>query len=72
MLNSLAAAGWRYGEVVEEMERGIYGGLAALLEKRTARDRDRVLRNDWQEAVNSVATYAAYTGRQPAASSAAT
>ncbi|WP_049566585.1 hypothetical protein [Nonomuraea sp. SBT364] len=58
ILNSLAAAGWRYGEVVEEMERGVFGGLTALLEKRSARDRERALRIDWEEAVTSVAAFA--------------
>ncbi|MFG6197788.1 hypothetical protein [Nonomuraea sp. JJY05] len=58
ILNSLAAAGWRFCQVVEEMERGIFGGLAVLLEKKAARDRERALRADWREAVTSVDGYA--------------
>lgn len=33
ILNSLAAAGWQFSRVVEERERGIYGGMALLLER---------------------------------------
>ncbi|SNT60667.1 hypothetical protein SAMN05216276_107845 [Streptosporangium subroseum] len=55
VLNSIAAAGWKFAEVVEEIERGAWGGLQVLLERRSTPEQERVLRGDWQKAIDGIA-----------------
>ncbi|MGW0445390.1 hypothetical protein ACWDWV_08480 [Streptosporangium sandarakinum] len=55
LLNSIAAAGWTYGEAVAQMRQGPWAGLAVLLESRRLSYRMTRLAADWQKAVTSVA-----------------
>ncbi|MFF0250151.1 hypothetical protein [Streptosporangium sandarakinum] len=55
LLNSIAAAGWTYGEAVAQMRQGPWAGLAVLLESRRLSYRMTRLAADWQKAVTGVA-----------------
>lgn len=55
VLNSIAAAGWRLGEVIQEMEHGRWPGLARLLESKRPSQHRRRLEGDWRKAVTGVA-----------------
>ncbi|MEU4233291.1 helix-turn-helix domain-containing protein [Nonomuraea sp. NPDC026600] len=57
LLNSMAAAGLRHGDVVARMRAGDWAGLERLLESRRASNRSRRLRWDWWKAVVDTAMH---------------
>ncbi|WP_346158125.1 hypothetical protein [Nonomuraea recticatena] len=60
LLNSMAAAGLRLGQIRTRMHEGTWAGLARLLDSRrqgprSAEEQERLLQRDWQKAVTWVA-----------------